>query len=57
MRGFKAFGSADRFCLAFDEVHNFLRPASYVNQTVSLARRRVIHVRHVAALQDLISAA
>jgi putative transposase len=57
MRGFKAFGSADRFCRAFDEVHNFLRPASYINQTVSVARRRVIHVRRVAALQDLISAA
>jgi putative transposase len=26
MRGFKAFGSADRFCRAFDEIRNFLRP-------------------------------
>jgi hypothetical protein len=56
MRDFKAFGSADRFCRAFDEVHGFLRPASYINQSVSLARRRVIHVWRVAALQDLISA-
>jgi putative transposase len=55
MRGFKAFGSADRFCQAFDEVRNFLRPTSYLNQNVSLARRRVIHVRRVAALRDLIS--
>jgi hypothetical protein len=31
MRGFKAFGSADRFCQAFDEVRNFLRPTSYLN--------------------------
>jgi putative transposase len=57
MRGFKAFSSADRFCRAFDEVRNFLRPATYINQTVSLARRRAIHVQRVAALRDLISAA
>jgi transposase-like protein len=56
MRGFKAFGSADRFCRAFDEVRNFLRPTSYINQKVSLAHRRAIHVRRVAALRDLISA-
>jgi putative transposase len=36
---------------------SFLRPASYINQNVSLARRRVIHVQRVAALRDLISAA
>jgi putative transposase len=29
---------------------------SYINQNVSLARRRVIHVQRVAALRDLISA-
>jgi putative transposase len=57
MRGFKAFGSADRFCRAFDEIRNFLRPTSTINQSVSLARRRVIHVQRVAALRDLISAA
>jgi len=57
LRGFKAFGSADRFCRAFDEVRNFLRPTCYINQSVSLARRRVIHVERVAALRDLISAA
>src|SRR3954465_12092640 len=48
MRGFKAFGSADRFCRAFDEIRNFLRPASTINQSVSLARRRVIHVQRSA---------
>jgi putative transposase len=57
MRGFKAFHSADRFCRAFDEVRNFLRPTSYINQSVSLACRRVIHVQSVAALRDLISVA
>jgi putative transposase len=57
MRGFKALGSADRFCRAFDEVRNFLRSTSYINQKVSLAHRRTIHVQRVAALRDLISAA
>jgi hypothetical protein len=57
MRGFKEFGSAHRFCRAFDEVRNVLRPARTINQDVSLARRRVIHVQRVAALRDLISAA
>jgi putative transposase len=57
MRGFKEFGAAHRFCRAFDEVRNFLRPASFINQKVSLAYRRTIHVQRVAALRDLISAA
>jgi len=56
MRGFKNFDAAHRFCRAFDEVRNFLRPASFINQNVSLARRRVLHVQRVAALRDLISA-
>jgi transposase-like protein len=55
MRGFKAFGSAERFCRAFDQVCNFLRPASYINQNVSLAHWRVIQVQRVVALRDLIS--
>ena len=57
MRGFKNFDAAHRFCRAFDEVRNFLRPTSYINQSVSLACRRVIHVQSVAALRDLISVA
>src|SRR6186713_3122973 len=57
MRGFKNFDAAHRFCRAFDEIRNFLRPTSYINQTISLARRRVIHVQRVAALRDLISVA
>ena len=57
MRGFKNFDAAQRFCRAFDEVRNFLRPTNYINQTVSLARRRTIHVQRVATLRDLISVA
>jgi hypothetical protein len=33
------------------------RPTSYINQSVSLARRRVIHAQRVAALRELIFAA
>ena len=57
MRGFRNFDAAHRFCRAFDEVRNFLRPATYINQTISLARRRVIHVERVATLRNLISTA
>src|SRR4051794_14582156 len=57
LRGFKNFDAAHRFCHAFDEIRNFLRPTSTINQSVSLACRRVIHVQRVAALRDLISAA
>lgn len=57
MCGFKNFDAAQRFCRAFDEVRNFPRPDIYINQNVSLAHRRVIHVQHVAALRDLIPAA
>jgi hypothetical protein len=40
MRGFRNFDAAHRFCRAFDEVRNFLRSASYINQNVSLAACR-----------------
>jgi hypothetical protein len=49
--------SAQRFCRASNKVRNFLRPATYINQTISPACRRVIHVQRVAALRDLISVA
>jgi putative transposase len=56
MRGFKNFDAAHRFCWVIDKVRNFLSPTSYINQSVSLAHRRVIHVQRVAVLRDLISA-
>jgi putative transposase len=37
MLGFKRFASAARFCLAYDELRNFLRPVTARNQKVSLA--------------------
>src|SRR3954453_2133218 len=57
MRGFQNFDAAHRFCRAFDEIRNFLRPTCYINQTISLARRRVIHVERVAALRDMLAVA
>lgn len=55
--GFKRFDSAARFCRAYDEVRNFLRPVTTRNQHVSLARRRLIHTRRVSVLMTLMKAA
>ncbi len=57
MLGFKRFTSAARFCLAHDELRNFLRPTTARNQQVSLARRRIIHTRHLCVLTKLLKAA
>jgi len=57
IRSFNDASPLFNICHSPEHPRNFLRPASYINQTVSLARRRVIHVQRVAALQDLISAA
>jgi putative transposase len=57
MRGFRNFDAAHHFCRSFDEIRNFLRPTSYINQNVSLTRCRTIHVQRVATLRDLIAAA
>jgi transposase-like protein len=45
MRGFKSFTSADRFCRAYDELRNHLRPRVRHNQHVPANRRRVLHLR------------
>jgi hypothetical protein len=39
MRGFKNFDAAHRFCRAFDEIRNFLRPTCYI--TVNQRRRHL----------------
>jgi putative transposase len=57
MRGFKDIGAARRFCRAYDELRQFLRPMTAHKELVSLGRRRAIHVQRVAALRDMISAA
>jgi transposase-like protein len=57
VRGFKSSCSAHRFCRAYDEVRNFLRPATRRKQHVPPARRRAIHVQRIAALRDMLAIA
>jgi len=40
MLGFGAFESAKRYCQAFDEVRNYLRPRSRMREFVSLSEKR-----------------
>jgi hypothetical protein len=56
-RGFQTHTSAFRFCLAHDEVRDFLRPATRRKEHVPAARRRAIHVQRVAALRDMLAVA
>ncbi|EWY35939.1 hypothetical protein N825_32075 [Skermanella stibiiresistens SB22] len=55
MRGFQTHTSAFRFCLAHDEVRDFLRPGTRRKEHVPAARRRAIHVQRVAALRDMLA--
>ena len=57
MLGFKRFISATRFCLAHDELRNFLRPTTARNQKVPLPRRRLMHTRRLCVLTKLLKAA
>ncbi|CAO3436237.1 IS6 family transposase [Azospirillum doebereinerae] len=57
MRGFKSSTSAHRFCRAYDEVRNFLRPATRRKQHVPAGRRRATHVQRIAALRDMLAIA
>jgi putative transposase len=57
MRGFKSFTSADRFCRAYDELRNHLRPRLRHNQHVSTNRRRVLHLRHAATVLAILERA
>jgi putative transposase len=57
MRGFKGVPSARRFCRAYDEVRNFLRPRSAGGQRLSLGQRRWSHLRRVTRLLGLMERA
>lgn len=50
MLGFGAFRSAQRFCAAFEEVRQYLRPRRRRKQFVSLARQRQLLVTKVQSL-------
>jgi putative transposase len=54
MRGFKSGASAARFCRGYDELRNFLRPRSNLNQLVPASHRQ-LHIlsRSLTALSIL----
>jgi hypothetical protein len=57
MREFKSFASAARFCRAYDEQRDFLRPRTRHNQHVPAARRRLLHLRRANAALAVLAAA
>ncbi|WP_328702509.1 IS6 family transposase [Belnapia arida] len=57
MRGFKSFGSAERFCRSHDELRNFLRLRICHNQHVPANRRRPLHLRRATAVLAILEAA
>jgi transposase-like protein len=57
MRGFGTVEAAARFCRAFDELRNYLRPRRTMGEAISLLEQRLAFLQHLAALQILIQAA
>jgi transposase-like protein len=57
MRGFKSLDSAERFCRSYDELRDFLRPATRHNQHVPASRRRLIHLRRANSALAILEAA
>ncbi len=55
--GFGAFDSAERFCQAYDEVRNFMRPQRYMTEVVSLSERRERFIERISELQAIFQAA
>ena len=55
--GFGDFESAQRFCQAYDEVSNFLRPRGRMTEFVSLSTRRQKFIVGVIELENLFNAA
>ena len=57
MRGFKCPRSAARFCRAYDELRNFLRPRSRHNQYVPADGRRLQFLRRTMTVLAILEAA
>src|SRR5919112_1463885 len=57
MRGFKSFGSAERFCRSYDELRAFLRCRTRHNQPVPASRRRLLHLRRASSVLGILEAA
>nr|WP_242043485.1 IS6 family transposase [Leptolyngbya sp. FACHB-671] len=56
MLGFGAIESAKRFCQAFDEVRQFLRPGAKMTELASLSKQREHFVERVSELEELFQA-
>lgn len=57
MRGFGTFEAAARFCCAFDELRNYLRPHCIMGEAISLSERRRAFLDRLVALQALLQVA
>ena len=57
MRDFKCPRSASRFCRAYDELRNFLRPRSRHHQHVPADRQRLLHLRRTVTVLAILQAA
>ena len=57
MRGFGSFVSAARFCSAHDEVRDYFRPRTRMNEVVPLGVQREQFRARSAALRALLKAA
>ena len=57
MRGFKCPRSTARFCRAYDELRNFLRPRSRHHQHVPAACRRLQFLRRTVTVLAILEAA
>jgi transposase-like protein len=57
MRGFKSFGSAERFCRSHDELRNLLRLRTRHNQHVPARRRRLLQLRRTNAVLAILEVA
>ena len=57
MRGFKSFGSAARFCRGYDELRNFCRLRTRLNQPVPACHRRLLQRRRPASVLAILQAA
>jgi transposase-like protein len=57
MRGFGTVEAAARFCRAFDELRNYLRPRRTMGEVVSLQEQRQAFLQRLATRQTIIQAA
>ncbi|GHO61709.1 hypothetical protein KSC_006010 [Ktedonobacter sp. SOSP1-52] len=56
MHGFGSFGSAARFCSAFDELRNYLRPRSAMREPLTYQEQRQVVLDRLTALKEAIQA-